>query len=107
MNDTTDDVFQLDTGQDGEWTTLRLAGEFDTHAAMSFDRVVNDLTMGTDPKLRIDMTAVTFVDSSGLRSLVRARTRVGGKDALVLHSPRAATIRLLEITGLLDEFNIS
>jgi anti-sigma B factor antagonist len=107
MNDTGDDVFQLQPGQEGAWTTLTLVGEFDTHAAMSFDRVVNDLTMHHDPKLLIDMSGVSFVDSSGLRSLVRARTRVGGKDALVLRGPRAATVRLLEITGLLDEFNIA
>lgn len=106
MNDTTDDVFQLDATHEGDWTTLRLAGEFDTHAAMSFDRVVNDLTMGAEPRLVIDMAGVSFVDSSGLRSLVRARTKVGGKESLVLRSPRASTVRLLEITGLLDEFNI-
>jgi anti-sigma B factor antagonist len=107
MNDTTDDVFRLLTGREGEWTVLTLVGEFDTHAALSFDRVVNDLTTSGDPKLLIDLSGVTFVDSSGLRSLVRARTKVGGKDTLVLRGPRTATVRLLEITGLLDEFTIA
>jgi anti-anti-sigma factor len=107
MNGTSDDVFQLRSGQEGAWATLTLTGEFDTHAAVCFDLAVNDLTTSPDAKLLVDMSGVSFVDSSGLRSLVRARTKVGGKESLVLRGPRPATVRLLEITGLLDEFNIA
>ena len=107
MHDTTDDVSRLLSGREGEWTAHTRIGEFDTHAAMPFDRVVNDLTTSGDPKLLIDLSGVTFVGSSGRRSPVCARAKVGGKDSLVLRGPRSTNVRHLEITGLIDERTIA
>jgi anti-anti-sigma factor len=50
---------------------------------------------------------ISFIDSSGLRSLIRARQQLGdGTDAVHLRNPQPGTMRLLEITGLQDQFRL-
>lgn len=85
---------------------LRLVGELDAFAASRFDAAVEDAAARGSLALVVDLGAVTFIDSSGLRSLVRARRRFDRPDAFVLHNPQPVAIRLLEITGLEAEFPI-
>ena len=55
----------------------------------------------------MDIGGLTFIDSSGLRSLIRARKRLGDQpNAVVLRDPQAGTLRLLEITGLTEQFSV-
>ncbi|MCU0312383.1 MAG: STAS domain-containing protein [Acidimicrobiales bacterium] len=89
-------------GEDG---ILRLDGDLDAHSAPELDRAVEsalaDRPADTD-RLVLDVGAVHFVDSSGLRSLVAARQ--GGERTVVLRSPNRGFRRILEITGLDSEF---
>jgi anti-anti-sigma factor len=51
---------------------------------------------------------VGFIDSSGLRSMIRARKQVGDDEsALQIRDPQPATVRLLEITGLTAHFPVA
>jgi len=60
-----------------------------------------------DGSIVIDLTDVTFIDSSGLRSLLSASRRAGERDGgVLLRSPSAAVRRLLEITGTTGQFRI-
>jgi anti-sigma B factor antagonist len=55
----------------------------------------------------LDLADVSFVDSSGLRSLLNASRRAGQRDERVtLRAPRPEVIRLLEITGTTALFDI-
>src|SRR4051794_25825209 len=55
----------------------------------------------------IDLTAVEFIDSSGLRSLLTASRRAEGRNSVVvLRNPSAGVKRLLSITGTADQFQI-
>jgi anti-anti-sigma factor len=55
----------------------------------------------------LDMTAVTFLDSSGLRVLITAHDRLDtAARRLVIRRPPAAVLRVFEITGLLSTFVI-
>ncbi|MEO5724037.1 MAG: STAS domain-containing protein [Ilumatobacteraceae bacterium] len=55
----------------------------------------------------LDLEAVAFVDSSGLRSLLGMRRRASERGTLVvLRNPSAEVLRLLEITGTGDQFSI-
>ena len=55
----------------------------------------------------IDLEQISFIDSSGLRSLIRARQALGdGADSVKLRNPQPSTMRLLEITGLQDQFRL-
>lgn len=54
---------------------------------------------GADP-IELDLSDVTFMDSSGIKLLVLAKLRRGVR----LVATSAAVDRLLELTGLTDEF---
>ncbi len=61
---------------------------------------------GSNP-IVIDLAAVEFIDSSGLRSLLSASRRAQGRDTVViLRKPSAGVMKLLSITGTTDQFQI-
>lgn len=83
-----------------------VSGEIDAHSVTSLSDHLSECT-ATDGDVVIDMSAVTFMDSSGLRLLIdlRQRTEAAPHD-LVLRSPSAAVLRLLEVAGLDDHFTL-
>ena len=85
---------------------LRLHGELDTFASARFDETLEEIVTAGAKSIVIDIEAVSFIDSSGLRSLVRARQRFPAADAFALRNPQPVAVRLLEITGLHDHFPI-
>ncbi len=85
---------------------LVLEGEVDPHTTEQLDQAV-DAALASGTELVLELSGVTFIDSAGLRSLIRAQRRAeeaGG--SLVLRSPRPSTLRVLEITGLTDELTV-
>ena len=55
----------------------------------------------------IDLAAVEFIDSSGLRSLLAASRRAEGRGTSVtLRNPSTGVLRLLSITGTADQFTV-
>ena len=98
----TDDArLDVNTDVDG---ALVLAGEIDSYTAPDLaERLEADPTL-----VVLDLTDVTFIDSSGLRVLVEGhRRRVEAGSSLTLRSPSAAVQRLLEISGLAGHLDVS
>lgn len=61
---------------------------------------------GSNPVV-IDLGDVTFIDSSGLRSLLSASRRAHARDSTVkLRSVGPEVTRFLQITGTADQFTI-
>ncbi|MEM7349213.1 MAG: STAS domain-containing protein [Acidobacteriota bacterium] len=87
------------TVSDGDPVTVKAAGQIDTYTAVALDETL--LGVGEQRTLTIDLSGVTFIDSSGLRVLVRAdkRHQTGG-GSLRLANPSQPVVRLLQITGL-------
>lgn len=96
-----DDVFTIDVS-DG---VISLAGDLDAHTAPQLDDAVNQLVNTDSERIVLRMAGVGFVDSSGLRSMIRARNEGEGRP-VVIQDPSAATLRLLEITGMTEHFVI-
>ncbi len=99
--------FQLEIVKDDAGVCLVLSGELDAHAAQSFDRAVDELAGDGLQALSIDLANVSFIDSSGLRSLIRARKSLVPDARVCLRAPQPGAMRLLEITGLVDEFEFN
>ncbi len=92
----------IDAGADG-WA---VAGELDASTAPRLRAAFSELPTRTDP-VRLDLGAVTFIDSSGLRELIALSERVGaGGGTVVVSAESAAVRRLLEITGLESAFGL-
>ena len=82
--------------------TISLAGELDHHAARglmeSIDRCIEQ---NLPVKTILDMGGLTFMDSSGIAVVLRARRRMEALagSLVVVNSPRQAA-RVLETAGL-------
>lgn len=91
---------------DADALVVRVLGDLDVNSINRFDRLIEDLLARQPLRIVVDVRDVGFVDSCGLRSLIAARARMRERDAFVLRAPRAPMRRLLELTGLVDEFCI-
>jgi anti-sigma B factor antagonist len=83
------------------WT---LSGEVDAHTAPLLATAMAGLPASV---VTVDMSGVSFMDSSGLRVLMDATTRAreGGGD-LIVARPSAAVARLVEISGLSEQLRL-
>ena len=103
-----DPILSLEVTRQADEAVVLLAGELDPHSADSLAEALHEL--GSDDTVRrvvLDLSAVGFIDSSGLRVLLAADEELAAGDAkLVLRSPSDAVHRLLEITDLLQRLEI-
>ena len=96
-----DDTFPSSTLDDARQHVVA-AGELDLASAPELTAALQAVTAGTDT-LVIDVAALTFCDSSGLRALIAAT----GDRTVVLKSPPPQLLRLLELTNTSDLFEIA
>jgi anti-anti-sigma factor len=78
-----------------EGTVLALRGEIDIASAHLLDAWL-DAARELDQRIIVDLEGVTFLDSSGLHALLRARE----EGPLELRSARPIVARCLELTGV-------
>ncbi|UDY35701.1 STAS domain-containing protein [Dermatobacter hominis] len=90
---------------DGDGGTLVVTGDLDAYTVGELESEMQRL--GVDADVRIDLSGVTFMDSSGIRAVVRLDNalREQGHE-LVLVAPSAPVLRLFELTSLVDRFRI-
>lgn len=93
---------EIDASADGG---LTLRGDVDAHTAGQLEASLVDLRQAAE--VRLDMSQVTFLDSSGLRVVIAAHKRLDeAGQALILADPSDVVTRLLEITGLRDHLRV-
>lgn len=81
-----------------------VVGEIDAHTRAELDHALARITVGD---LDVDMTDVTFIDSSGLRSLISAHLEaeaLGHRFRLI--GPRPSVVRMFEVSGIGSLFTI-
>jgi anti-anti-sigma factor len=82
---------------------VTISGEVDIVAAAEIDRELDALVAAGATFIVLDLGAVTFLDSSGIRSVVRAARVVGDSGGrLTCSGLSGAATRVLEISGLLE-----
>lgn len=85
----------------GDWFVLAVAGELDLFSYPSLRDRVHAVTM-PGRSIALDLSGVSFVDSSGLGAVIGALKHVrdsGGRFA-VIAPPDSPLVRLLSLTGL-------
>jgi anti-sigma B factor antagonist len=91
----------------GAPATVVLNGEVDPHTAPLLEEALEQQIQGGAASIRVDATALAFIDSSGLRVLVDAHRRLGARpEVLVLAGVSPTFKRLLEVTGLDEHVTI-
>lgn len=81
--------------------TVSVRGEVDVYTAPRLREQLYAVVADSIPRVVLDLSAMTFIDSTGLGVVVGTlkRLREAGGD-LVIRSPSRSTRKVLEITGL-------
>ncbi len=80
---------------------VAVSGELDYFTAPELETAIKSASEGQGPKLIVDLSAISFIDSTALGVLLTHVARLaarGGRLIVVSNDPRVS--RLLEITGL-------
>jgi anti-anti-sigma factor len=96
-------AFDVDVqGNDGA-TAIVVRGDMDVASIEPLDQALEQALAGTPARVTLDLRGVGFVDSSGLKYLLRAnaRSRTEGWK-LEIYRPGETAITALEVTGVLD-----
>lgn len=86
---------------------LAVTGEIDVYTAPSLREQLVALSQGSSTTIVVDLSDVSFVDSTGLGVLVSGLKRfreAGGDLPLVVTQPQI--LKVLEITGLATVFSV-
>ncbi len=101
-------LLSISEDRDGNRRLLVLAGELDGQTCLHLDAAARRSMQPDGDALALDLEAVTFVDSAGLRTLVTLdrELREVGRPLVLLRTGRALS-RLLELTALDQHFQIA
>jgi anti-anti-sigma factor len=88
-------------------TVVSLLGELDMDSAPRLEEVLDELPGEGPPEIVIDLSELSFLDSTGLGTLIRAQKSLMAQGRrLNVRSPRPAQLRVFEVTDLLDFLNV-
>ena len=97
----------LSTREAGGRTIVAVGGEIDVYTAPKLRDTITDLVAAGSFQLVIDMTAVEFLDSTGLGVLVGGLKKVRANDgSLELICNNDRLLKIFKITGLAKVFVI-
>jgi anti-anti-sigma factor len=90
---------------DAQGIILALAGELDLQSAPELDRQIRELGETSPGRLLIDLSALEFMDSTGLSVMIRAqRSASANGHRLSLRRGSTQVQRLFELTGVVEHF---
>jgi anti-sigma B factor antagonist len=100
--------FSVDASNDGPTTTIRVAGELDLATSPQLQAACATAIERRPTTLRIDMSEVTFLDSTGISVLVQAHKQLEAEGGtLVLYGLNDHARRVLDVAGLGAFFRVS
>src|ERR1700750_3429691 len=92
------DVRGIDTG-----TVITVRGDMDIASIESLDAALEHALAASPRRVTLDLRGVGFVDSSGLRFLLRANSRSRNEGwAFEIYRPGETAIKALAVTGVFD-----
>lgn len=95
----------LEIKRTGKPRTFRLVGEMDISNAETLYAVLDKEGAG-EGDITLDLSELSFIDSSGIRVLLRTMDRLEGRGKLVLLSPSSSVRHVLSLMGLEERGSI-
>jgi len=91
----------LTSSTEGAITIVRIEGRFTASGAPLLKNAVTDAIRADSPRIAVDLSAVTFIDSSGLGALIGGlkSARVAGGDLRIAAAPDVV-LAVLRLTNL-------
>lgn len=98
---------EIKVDNNGTQVNVTITGEVDAHNCSQLGAaILADLP--DKPAVVIDASGLSFIDSSAISELLRVRQVVTDADGtLAIHNAGTSVKRVLEITGLLETFDVS
>lgn len=84
----------------GEIAVITVGGEIDLATAPELEAAVDDVLAGDPATLIVQLSAVEFMASAGLKILVAAQQKLGTPARLAVVANGPATRRPIQLTGL-------
>lgn len=89
--------------QDGGGACLRLAGELDLSTAPELNAAIDRLTAEGERHLLLDLSELTFCDSTGIAAFVRGDNRAAAEGGWLRVTGASGRVeRVLQMTGLAE-----
>ena len=85
---------------------IRLAGELDLYNAAPVREALFEACSNGPNRIVVDLSEVSFIDSTALGVLIEARTKLTNRKAFLLAAPGLETKRALQISGLDRHFAV-
>ena len=99
--------YEIGDARLGDVPGIAVRGEIDINAIDELDTALDTRIRMSAGAFVVDLMEATFLDSSGLATLMRARGLLGTEDReLVLLCPPGAVRRTFELTGTVELFVI-
>jgi anti-sigma B factor antagonist len=97
----------FETRKRGRWTVVEVRGELDLSTADALRSALDGAFDADPPNIAIDLTDVTFMDSSSLGVLVATLERARERDGeLRLVGVQGSPAKVIALTGLDSAFTI-
>jgi anti-sigma B factor antagonist len=105
--DTIEPTFEIDIAHRSGHTVVEVSGELDVFSASRLRQALFDPVLCCEPHVVVDLDGVTFMDSTGIGTLVAARRWLTSRDsAISLVCTGGPALRLLEMVCLDKVFDI-
>ena len=88
-----------------ELATIVVAGRLDTQTAPELEKAVDEVVTGIN-ELVLDMAALEYVSSAGLRVILKAQKIMNSKGSMKLTGVNDSIMEVFDITGFLDILTI-
>jgi anti-sigma B factor antagonist len=97
------DGFVVEFDAEGDEVTVCVAGEVDVATASAMAAQLDRAVEGFTGEVTVNLSGVTFLDSTGMYTLVRTHAALMGRSRrLVVAEPAVAATRLFEVAGVLE-----
>ncbi len=97
----------VEVHRDAGSALVTVGGELEFGTAASLRTTLSDLAQDDSDPIVVDLTALQFIDSSGLSLLVQAKQRFSAQGRrFELRGPTARVSRVIEISGLAELFEL-
>jgi anti-anti-sigma factor len=95
------EAFQVEVVRDDDVGTVRVSGEIDLSAAERLEAALREAESGSPDTVILDLREVTFIDSTGLRTITSAdaRARNDGYEFKIIRGSEQVQ-KLLHLTGM-------
>jgi anti-sigma B factor antagonist len=102
------DSFRCETGRDGDTSWVRPIGELDLDTAPRLDEEMTAIRASGAGRLVLDMRALTFMDSTGLRLVIRWDTTAKDEGFRFAIVPGPEVVqRVFRLTGMDDHLPVA